>query len=109
MKTFFPDYCTSLRDFGHLSGYLESESKDHNLTKFFVFVFVSISLLAHIHLLSADCNVCLSRRGGSHGQNTSRVDIIITISIENCTKNMSKICVAFYSIFYTYCYYNVNP
>ena len=31
------------------------------------------------------------------------------ISIENCTKNMSKIFVALYSIFYTYCYYNFNP
>ena len=35
-------------------------------------------------------------------KNASRVEIIITRSIENCTKNMSKICVALYSIFYTY-------
>ena len=42
-------------------------------------------------------------------KNTSRVEIIITISIKNCTKNMSKIFVALYSIFYTYCYYNFNP
>ena len=45
----------------------------------------------------------------SYAQNTSRVEIITTISIENCGKNMSKIFVALYSIFYTYCYYNFNP
>ena len=38
--------------------------------------------------------------------NNSRVEIIITISIENCRKNMFKIFVALY---YTYCYYNFNP
>ena len=36
-------------------------------------------------------------------------DEIIIISVENCTKNMSKIFDALYSIFYTYCYYNFNP
>ena len=34
---------------------------------------------------------------------------MITISIENYTKNMSKIFVALYSIFCTYCYCNFNP
>ena len=36
-------------------------------------------------------------------------EIIITISIENCTKNKSKAFVAFRVIFNTYCYYNFNP
>ena len=60
MKTFFPDYCTSLRDFGHLSGYLESESKDHNLTKFFVFFFFCFNISARAHTFAFGGLQCLS-------------------------------------------------
>ena len=42
-------------------------------------------------------------------KDTSRVEIIITTSIENCTKKKSKVFVALHAIFYTYCYYNFNP
>ncbi len=42
-------------------------------------------------------------------KNTSQVEIRITISKENCTKNKSKVFVAFRVIFNTYRYYNFNP
>ena len=42
---------------------------------------------------------CKLEKMTSMRKNTSRVEIIITISIENCTKNMSKIFVALYSIY----------
>ena len=42
-------------------------------------------------------------------KNTSRVEIIITISIENWIKSNTNFEHVLRAIFYTYCYYNVNP
>ena len=41
-------------------------------------------------------------------KNTSRVEIIITISIENRIKSNTNFGHVLCAIFYTYCYYNVN-
>ena len=42
-------------------------------------------------------------------KNTSRVEIIITISIENRMKSNKNFEHVLRAIFYTYCYYNFNP
>ena len=42
-------------------------------------------------------------------KNTSRVEIIITISIENRMKSNKNFGHVLRAIFYTYCYYNFNP
>ena len=42
-------------------------------------------------------------------KNTSRVEIIITTSIENRIKSNTNFGHVLRAIFYTYCYYNVNP
>ena len=42
-------------------------------------------------------------------KNTSRVEIIITISIENRIKSNTNFGHVLHAIFYTYCYYNFNP
>ena len=42
-------------------------------------------------------------------KNTSQVEIIITISIENRIKSNKNFGHVLREIFYTYCYYNFNP
>ena len=42
-------------------------------------------------------------------KNTSRVEIIITICIENRMKSNKNFRRVLRAIFYTYCYYNFNP
>ena len=48
-------------------------------------------------------------RSNCRYSNTSRVEIIITISIENCTQSNKNFGLLLRAIFYSCCYYNVNP
>ena len=80
-NTFFPDCCNSLREFGHLSGYLESVlhspqqqcfvltilgsflDYSSRFTNFFGF-YTQVIAPRSYNFLCVQCNVCLSNAGG---------------------------------------------
>ena len=107
MNTFFPNCCNSLREFGHLSGYLESVlhsprqqcfvltilgsflDYSSRFTNFFGFYCSSL-----IYFLCVQCNVCLSNAGCLMRRNLFLVIVrsaIVSVIFRLCSRFIPRI------------------